>query len=123
MAEDFQWAIKTGDINGVREYVEVKKHDVNAPDATVKRRTPLHYAADFGQVEVAKYLVSKGAKLDVKDGFGITPLLAAVYENHAEVVEFLLSKGADAKIKGPDGATAVEAAADDRVKELLSKRN
>jgi hypothetical protein len=49
MAEDFQWAIKTGDLNGVREFVEVKKHDVNAADATVKRRTPLHYAADFGQ--------------------------------------------------------------------------
>jgi ankyrin repeat protein len=51
---------------------------------------------------------------------GITPLLAAVYENHAEVVEFLLSKGADAKIKGPDGATALEAATDDNILLLAS---
>lgn len=49
MAEAFQWAITTGDLNGVRDFVETKKHDVNAADATVKRRTPLHYAADFGQ--------------------------------------------------------------------------
>lgn len=49
MSEDFQWAIKTGDLNGVRDYVEKQKHDVNAADKTVKKRYPLHYAADFGQ--------------------------------------------------------------------------
>ena len=28
-------------------------------------RNALHYAADYGQAEVIKYLVGKGAKLDV----------------------------------------------------------
>ena len=40
----------------------------------------MHWAADFGHVEVLKYLHSKGAKVNVNDNFGITPLLAAVYE-------------------------------------------
>ena len=31
-------------------------------------------------VEVAEYLLSKGANLDAQDAFGVTPLLAAVYE-------------------------------------------
>lgn len=31
-------------------------------------------------VEVATYLLSKGANLDAQDAFGVTPLLAAVYE-------------------------------------------
>jgi ankyrin repeat protein len=30
--------------------------------------------------QVMKFLVEKGANPDVKDNFGITPLLAAVYE-------------------------------------------
>ncbi len=45
----FQWAIKTGDVKGVQEYIEKEKIDLNKPDTTVKKRTPLHYAADFGQ--------------------------------------------------------------------------
>ena len=31
-------------------------------------------------VEVATYLLSKGADIEAKDAFGVTPLLAAVYE-------------------------------------------
>lgn len=45
----FQWAIKTGDVKGVQDYIEKEKIDLNKPDTTVKKRTPLHYAADFGQ--------------------------------------------------------------------------
>ena len=30
-------------------------------------RNALHYAADYGQADVIKYLVSKGAKLDVSE--------------------------------------------------------
>ncbi len=45
----FQWAIKTGDLKGVQDYIEKEKIDLNKPDNTVKKRTPLHYAADFGQ--------------------------------------------------------------------------
>lgn len=31
-------------------------------------------------VEVAAYLLTKGANVDAQDAFGVTPLLAAVYE-------------------------------------------
>jgi len=66
-----------------------------------------------------KFLVEKGANPDVKDNFGITPLLAAVYENHADAVEYLISLGADTNAKGPDGMTALEAAESDAIKTLL----
>eukprot|EP00029_Vermamoeba_vermiformis_P014865 TRINITY_DN9983_c0_g1_i1.p1 TRINITY_DN9983_c0_g1~~TRINITY_DN9983_c0_g1_i1.p1 ORF type:complete len:130 (+),score=44.47 TRINITY_DN9983_c0_g1_i1:73-462(+) len=115
----FQWAIKTGDLKGVQDYIEKEKIDLNKPDTTVKKRTPLHYAADFGQVEVIKLLLTKGAKIEVKDGFGITPLLAAVYEGHEDAVAFLLSKGASTNVKGPDGLTPLEAAESQSMKDLL----
>jgi ankyrin repeat protein len=49
MAEDqFLWAVKTGDVANVKAAVE-KGLNVNTPDKSIKKRTPLHYAADFGQ--------------------------------------------------------------------------
>lgn len=56
--EDFAWAVKTGDLNNVKEFVEKDKHDPNMADDN--KRTPLHWAADFNQVAVMQYLVSKG---------------------------------------------------------------
>ena len=35
-------------------------------------------------VGIMEYLLSKGAQVDSKDSYGITPLLAAVYEGHDE---------------------------------------
>jgi ankyrin repeat protein len=32
-----------------------------------KGRTALHYAADYGQVEMISLLISKGAKVDAED--------------------------------------------------------
>ncbi len=57
--------------------------------------------------------------MNEKDNFGITPLLAAVYEGHADAVAALLKKGADKSIQGPDGLTALQAAEKDEVKALL----
>jgi len=119
-AESYAWAVKTGDLANVKEFVEKDKCDVNAQDQN--KRTPLHWAADFNQVSVMQYLVSKGAKVNTKDGYGITPLLAAVYENHTDAVKFLLEKGADTTVKGPDDQTALQAATKEDIKQLLSKK-
>eukprot|EP01120_Amphizonella_sp_Union-15-10_P003673 TRINITY_DN1408_c0_g2_i1.p1 TRINITY_DN1408_c0_g2~~TRINITY_DN1408_c0_g2_i1.p1 ORF type:complete len:130 (-),score=32.53 TRINITY_DN1408_c0_g2_i1:26-415(-) len=118
----FQWAVKTGDLNTVKDYVEKQGHKVNVADTTVQKRFPLHYAADMGQAAIIEYLISKGAKVNVTDAFGITPLLAAVYEGHTDAVKLLLKHGADTKAKGPDGQTALQAAEKDEIKTLLSAK-
>jgi len=110
--EDFAWAVKTGDLSRVKEFVEKEKKNVNMVEKSVTKQTPMHWAADFNQLEVMKYLVSKGANINAKDAFGGSPLLASVYEGHADIVEFLLSKKADVNVKGPDGKTAKQAAQD-----------
>ena len=58
--------------------------------------TLLHWAAINDRVEIAKYLLSKGAKSDVFGGaLNSTPLHWAVRDGKLEMIVFLLASGAD----------------------------
>ncbi len=68
-------------------------------------RTPLHYAATNGQLEVARWLIEQGADVNAEEGryengHGSTPLHAAVRQGHFSVVRLLLDKGADVNAPG-----------------------
>ena len=57
----------------------------------------LHCAAWNGHVEIAAFLISKGAEVDAEnenDHWGTTPLHAAAHAGHRPVVELLLAHGA-----------------------------
>ncbi|KAK7098975.1 myotrophin-like [Littorina saxatilis] len=114
-ADKFVWSVKNGEAAAVQEFVD-KGRDVNAQ---INGRYPLHYAADYGQVEVIEYLLTKGAKINAPDKFEITPLLSAVFEGHTECVRVLLKKGADKSGKSPDGASYVDCAEKQEIKDLL----
>lgn len=72
---DFAWAVKTGDLDSVKDFVEKKKLDVNLVSSN---RSPLHWAADFNQVDVITYLLSKGAQIEKKGNFVAILLLLRV---------------------------------------------
>jgi len=56
----------------------------------------LHQAAESGDIETVKLLVSEGADVNAKGRYGYTPLYrAAAADKNGEVVEFLISHGAD----------------------------
>merc|ERR1712098_443118 len=113
---DLAWAVKNGDIDMVKEMVEVKGVDINKQ---IDGRLPLHYASDYGQLEVLKFLCSKGAQLNSEDKHGISPLLAAIWEGHTSCVQFLLEKGASKTGTAPDGSSYVDAAEKEEIKALL----
>ena len=50
--------------------------DVNAKD---DGRTPLSYAASWGDEEIAELLIAKGADVNAKDEDGTTPLDWAIF--------------------------------------------
>lgn len=56
------WAIKNGDLEQVKELIEQNGFNVNQEITT---RSPIHYAADYGQSDVLKYLITKGADVNV----------------------------------------------------------
>ena len=52
-----------------------KRADVNAPEAD--GTTALHWAAHHGDVELVRRLIRAGAKVDVVNDFGATPMSEA----------------------------------------------
>eukprot|EP01108_Squamamoeba_japonica_P000752 TRINITY_DN1271_c0_g1_i1.p2 TRINITY_DN1271_c0_g1~~TRINITY_DN1271_c0_g1_i1.p2 ORF type:complete len:123 (+),score=60.40 TRINITY_DN1271_c0_g1_i1:61-429(+) len=121
MAEDgsIGWAVRTGDLDGLKTAVEANGADVNAKEPGVRGSTPLQQAADYGHVELIRYLAQKGADVNAKDNFGNTALLNAVYEGHTGAVKELLKLGANTSVKGPDGKTPKEAADKDEIRALF----
>ena len=55
-----------------------------------QKRTPLHWAAERGDVAVVKALLEKTRKIHVKDNEGATPLDLAIANNHQAVVDLFL---------------------------------
>ncbi len=47
--------------------------------------TALRFTAQFGHTDMTRFLLDKGAAIDLKAKDGITPLLAAVQHGHLEV--------------------------------------
>ncbi|KAH8725444.1 hypothetical protein GQ44DRAFT_615939 [Phaeosphaeriaceae sp. PMI808] len=58
-------------------------------------RTPLHVAAQFGDVELARILVSFGADIDARDSEPSSVLDMAVASRHRGFVAYLLDEGVD----------------------------
>jgi ankyrin repeat protein len=65
--------------------------------------TPLHKAAQDGQLIVAKFLQENGADINAVSKGGYTPLSLAAQSGNRAMVEFLLRHGADNSIPIPFG--------------------
>nr|KAF6405854.1 transient receptor potential cation channel subfamily A member 1 [Rousettus aegyptiacus] len=78
----------------MKKQKKLRKHDdVNA--------SPLHHAAEEGQVQLMELIVSDSTceVLNVMDNYGNTPLHWAAVKNQAGSVKFLLSKGANPNLR------------------------
>jgi len=80
-----------------------KETDVNPKDAE------LILAASSGNVELVKRLLDrKNLDINVKNQWGVTPLLGAVRYGHLEVVKMLLSReDVDIDVEDKGGSTAL----------------
>ncbi len=73
--------------------LEQKKFDVN-DIANEKKQTPLLWAAVMGRVELAFFLVEKGAFLDYVDFDGFSAISLAVQNGHCLLAHVLFELGA-----------------------------
>lgn len=91
-------------------------------DCTGRKRssTPLHYAAsghinapgwdEEAQERMVTYLINFGARVDVADKNGATPLHKAVRTRCAKAVQTLLAAGADVRAANKSGSTPLHLA-------------
>jgi ankyrin repeat protein len=77
--------------------VEALSAERNVTARDVNGRTPLHYAAQMGDLPAAKWLVDEKNADDHSrpDIFGLTPLHIATEQGHLEMVKWLVGKKAD----------------------------
>lgn len=81
-------AIKSGD--NLAFFYLVDLHDVNEKDSD--GITPLHLAAQLGNIEFVMALLERDADIDAEDNSGRTPL--AYVKDNPEVADFLVREGA-----------------------------
>jgi ankyrin repeat protein len=96
--EQLWTASGSGDLQALTALVKSNAELVAAHDRYGK--LPLHYAAEAGQIEVAKFLLAKGADIMAQDNRGWTALHHAVDNKQAKMMELLIAHGA--KVDAPN---------------------
>ena len=99
-------AISTGNLAETRKLIAI-----GAPVNAMRKEDgmmPLSTAAFHGKLEIAKYLISRGAKPSAANADGNTPLHLSAFMCRTEFSEFLLSKGASVIKKNHRGETPID---------------
>ncbi|TFK28087.1 ankyrin [Coprinopsis marcescibilis] len=97
-----------GDLNRVRELVELHSASPNGPDEN--SYTPMHAAASYGHIHVLEYLVSRGGDVNVTDDDGDTPLYTV---ENLETAQYLVEHGAVVDRRNSEGISPIEHLSED----------
>ncbi len=83
-------AARSGNVDRVKSLLSTNDLNLN-----LDRGDAIGSAAVAGHTEIVELLIQAGAKLDLSDRSGFTPLASAAYAGYAAIVELLLDAGAD----------------------------
>ena len=83
--------------NAVKQFIE---WDPANPPKTILYASAMQCAAATGRLEIAKFLISQGAHIDLVAGYYGSPLQAAALEGDSAMVELLLRSGAEPNSQG-----------------------
>jgi ankyrin repeat protein len=75
--------------------------------------TPLGLSCYFGHYEITRYLILKGAEVNLpsKNGFEVYPIHSATSGNYTDITRTLVEHGANVNVVQKSGATPLHAAA------------
>ena len=100
-------AAAAGDIEAVKAELN-EGADPNARDSELGA-TPLSWATLFNHVEVAEFLIQKGADVNARNRDGGTSLHGAAFLGHADIAALLIQKGADVNARNDKGESPLDA--------------
>jgi len=83
--------------------------------------TPLGLACYFGQYEIARFLILKGADVNMasNNGYNVYPIHSASAGNYTDIAALLIESGANINVKQQAGVTPIHSAAQNGNLELL----
>jgi ankyrin repeat protein len=83
--------------------------------------TPLGLACYFGQYEIARFLILKGADVNMasNNGYNVYPIHSAAAGNYADIAALLIESGANINVKQQAGVTPIHSAAQNGNLDLL----
>lgn len=103
-------AVDRGEVNAVAELL-VRGCNPNCQDG--EGLTPLHYACEYGKLDIIHTLFDKAGDLiqiDIKDKYGWSPLFTAVHHGNHPCVKALIRKGCNVNLVNDNGKTALHIA-------------
>ncbi|KAL8765522.1 MAG: hypothetical protein Q9209_007430 [Squamulea sp. 1 TL-2023] len=95
-------------VNSIQQFEDWDDH---RKPAVILYASALQCAAANGMLEIAEYLIEKGAHVDLVAGYYGSPLQAAACNGHVSIVELLLSHKAEPNSQGGFFGNALQAAA------------
>ena len=102
-------AARYGDLDTLKQKLNANEisniNDSNELKFGQKRKL-LHIATATGKTHVVKFLLEKGADVNVVDKFKRTPLFFAARNDEYEILKILLNAGGDPSMTDKNGATA-----------------
>jgi ankyrin repeat protein len=111
-------AAEKGDLQKIKTLLRDNPDLVSSKDVGLGR-TPLHWAAIKGHIEVVELLLANGAAVNAKDRHGDTPLHAAAEGGRYDAAALLLAKGAEVNMRDIEGITPLSMAISVAVVDLL----
>lgn len=99
---DIFTAVWKNDVSLVKTFLEGDARMASACDSSEYGDgwMPLHYACYQGFGDIVDELLTAGAKVDVTNDLGFSPLFYAAQNNHVHICKVLVDKGADPTIAG-----------------------
>lgn len=85
----------------------INSYGINNIESNVDHRTLLMFATIEKNLEVTKYLINKGANVNIKDKSGFTALHFAVFEDNLSIVQLLVDSGCNIDSLDDQGNTAL----------------
>ena len=83
--------------------------------------TPLHTAASANHVEIARLLIQRGARVNVKDDSDNAPLHLAIHGGHGELAKLLIESGAYIHSRNYNGNLPIQVAASAGLPDVITQ--
>ncbi|XP_061176632.1 uncharacterized protein LOC133185448 isoform X2 [Saccostrea echinata] len=106
-ADKLRLAAAKGEIEVVHELLELG----TPPQPDKEGRTPLHFAAQNGHLDICQLLIQHGCRPDDQDHVKYTALHRASSQGHTQVIQLLIDQHCNIDIQDENGNAAIHEAA------------